>query len=282
MSTPFNLSLNFLKNDTEELNQSGRDGSVGISAPENIDEISIVQNSDGTWSQTSNRIKSSIKKDKKARSDELIKYEDEVSAFVDLAKRTDTTVLNIQTEINNKKQQIIDLIADAVGFGCSCVVGAALTNGIVLGIGSDVVNDRGVIKKYSGLDDPTAEVPFQSDDTITINASNLGTGYATDFIINSGSVVGTYKTVYPFTAFGLPDSTCAGYASSIATLATEIDQLRGQINSSLINKTNKIKDRKTTSEVFVWGYKSRENKINKQINQNNDVLQTIENESAYQ
>jgi hypothetical protein len=91
-----------------------------------------------------------------------------------------------------------------------------------------------------------------------------------------------YKTVYPFTAFGIPNSTCAGYASSIGTLATEINQLRSQIDNSLITKTNKIKDRKTTSEVFVWGYKSREHRTKKQIDQNNDVLQTIENESAYQ
>lgn len=282
MSTPSNLSLDFLKKDNAELNQNGRDGSVGITAPKTIEEVTIVQNSDGTWSQSSVEKSSPIKKDKQARTDEQIKYENEVTAFTNLARKSDDVIIEVQNQINDKKQQIIDLIVDAVSLGCSCVIGTAVTNGVVIGIGSTVVNDRGFIKKYTGLDDPTSEIPFESDDTITISLSNSGTGYASGFSINSGDVVGIYKTVYPFTAFGIPNSTCAEYASSIGTLATEINQLRSQINNSLITKTNKIKDRKTTSEVFVWGYKSREHRVAKQTNENNDVLQTIENESAYQ
>ena len=282
MSTPSNLSLDFLKKDNAELIQNGRDGSVGITAPKTIEEVTIVQNSDGTWSQSSVEKSSPIKKDKQARTDEQIKYEDEVAAFTNLARKSDDIILNVQTEINNKKQQIIDLIADAVSFGCSCVVGTAVTNGVVIGIGSTVVNDKGFIKKYTGLDDPTSEIPFESDDTVNMSLSNSGTGYASGFTINSGAEVGLYKTVYPFTAFGIPNSTCSGYASSIGTLATEIGQLRNQIDNSLITKTNTIKDRKTTSEVFVWGYKSREHRVTKQTNQNNEVLEIIENESAYQ
>ena len=282
MSTPFNLSLDFLKKDTEELDQNGRDGSVGITAPKNIENVKITQNSDGTWSQSSKKVKSPIKKDKQARSDESTKYDNEVSALTNLAKKSDDVILNVQTEINNKKQQIINIIADAVSFGCSCVVGTAVTNGVVLGIGSTVVNDRGFIKKYVGLDDPKSDIPFESESTITISSSNSGTGYQSGFSINSGAVVGLYKTVYPFIGVGFPDSTCAGYASSIATLATEIDDLRNQINNSLITKTNDIKDRKTTSEVFVLGYKSREHKVKKQKNQNKSVMEIIEGESAYQ
>jgi hypothetical protein len=282
MSTPFNLSLDFLKKDTQELDQNGRDGSVGITAPKEIEDVKITQNSDGSWSQSTKKVKSSIKKDKKARSDESEKYDKEVSALTNLAKKSDDIILDVQTKINSKKQQIINIIADAVSFGCSCVVGTAVTNGVVIGIGSTVVNDKGFIKKYVGLDDPTSDVPFESINTVTISASNSGTGYESGFSINSGAEVGLYKTVYPFTGVGFPDSTCAGYASSIATLATEIDDLRSQINNSLISKTNDIKDRKTTSEVFVWGYKSREHKIKKQKNQNKSVQEIIEGETAYQ
>jgi len=52
--------------------------------------------------------------------------------------------------------------------------------------------------------------------------------------------------------------------------------LRSQIDSDLITKTNTIKDRKTTSEVFVWGYASREHKVQDQIDINNTVINTIE------
>ena len=62
MSTPSNLSLDFLKKDNEELNQNGRDGSVGITAPKTIEEVTIVQNSDGTWSQSSVEKSSPIKR----------------------------------------------------------------------------------------------------------------------------------------------------------------------------------------------------------------------------
>lgn len=283
MSTPFNLSLDFLKKDTEELNQNGRDGSVGITAPKNIEEVKVNQNSDGSWNKSSKKVKSPVKKDKQARSDESAKYDGEVSALTNLARKSDDVILNVQTEINNKKQQIINIIADAVSFGCSCVVGTAITNGVVIGIGSTVVNDRGFIKKYTGLDNPKSEIPFESINTSTISSSNSGTGYESGFTINSGAVVGLYKTVYPYLGAGpfFPDSTCAGYASSIATLANEIDDLRDQINNSLITKTNNIKDRKTTSEVFVWGYKSREHRIKKQKDQNKSVIEIIDGESAY-
>ena len=50
----------------------------------------------------------------------------------------------------------------------------------------------------------------------------------------------------------------------------------GTLISDLITKTNTIKDRKTTSEVFVWGYASREHKVQDQININNTAINTIE------
>ena len=57
--------------------------------------------------------------------------------------------------------------------------------------------------------------------------------------------------------------------------------IKGQIDNALISDTNEVKDRKTTSEVFVWGYGSREHKVQDQIDNNTSVINTIEGQSAY-
>lgn len=280
MAYEFNYSLDFLKKDNTNLKNNGQDGSTGITAPNTFENVSIVQNGDGTWSQSSIQTPSKVKKDINIRQDELNQHEGEVNSLKTFAKISDDKIISIATQINQKKQLIIDKIGEAISAGCSVGIGTsgipAIVNGITLGVGVTVTLDYPYIKKYTGLDDPTAQIPFESDDTVTLSTSNSGDGYFSGFLENGGSSVGIYKSVFN-AGLASPPTICADRTAEILALANEIDALRTQIDRTLITNTNTIKDRKTTSEVFVWGYKSRDHKIQNQINANNTAIGTIEN-----
>jgi hypothetical protein len=281
MSFENNLSLDFLKKDNQNLSQNGQDSSEGIIPSKEFEEVSVNQNGDGTWSKSSVEKKSPVKKDNTARSDEAKQYSEEVGALETYAKVSDNKIISIATQINEKKQLIFDKVTEAISAGCSVGLGTsgadAIINGVTIGVGVTITDDYPFIKKYGGLDDPTAEVPFNSDDTITLTTSNSGKGYFSGFTENGGSDVGIYRTVFNNAlAPATPPTICADRTAEIIILANEINVLRSQIDSDLITKTNTIKDRKTTSEVFVWGYASREHKVQDQIDINNTVINTIE------
>lgn len=281
MSFENNLSLDFLKKDNQNLSRNGQDSSEGIIPSKEFEEVSVNQNGDGTWSKSSVEKKSPVKKDSTARSDEAKQHSEEVTALETYAKVSDNKIISIATQINEKKQLIFTKVTEAISAGCSVGLGTfgatAIVNGVTIGVGVTITDDYPFIKKYGGLDDPTAEVPFNSDDTVTLTTSNSGKGYFSGFTENGGSDVGIYRTVFnnPLVP-SIPPTICAERTAEIITLANEINTLRSQIDSDLITKTNTIKDRKTTSEVFVWGYASREHKVQDQININNTAINTIE------
>ena len=286
MSSDKNLALDLLNEDNKNLRQNGNDGSVGIEAVETFDDVKINQNDDGTWSRSSTPKDSGVKKDNVARNEELQGYQSEVSALENLAKISDDKIISIATQINEKKQLIFDKITEAIGAGCSVGIGTsgvtAIVNGVTIGAGVTITNDYPYIKKYGGLDDPTNSVPFNSDDTVILTSSNSGKGYFSGFTENGGSSVGIYRTVFndPLSP-ATPSTICADRTAEIITLANEINTLRGQIDNALISDTNEVKDRKTTSEVFVWGYKSREHKNSSSVSENNSVISTIESQEEF-
>ncbi len=280
-----NLSLDFLKKDNENLSKNGQDSSEGIVPSKGFEEVSVNQNGDGTWSKSSVEKKSPVKKDITARSDEAKQYSEEVGALETYAKVSDNKIISIATQINEKKQLIFDKVTEAISAGCSVGLGTfgatAIVNGVTIGVGVTITDDFPFIKKYGGLDDPTAEIPFNSDDTITLTTSNSGKGYFSGFTENGGSDVGIYRTVFNNAlAPATPPTICTDRTEEIIILANEINVLRSQIDSDLITKTNTIKDRKTTSEVFVWGYASREHKVQDQIDINNTAINTIDKSSS--
>jgi hypothetical protein len=281
MSFENNLSLDFLKNDNKNLSKNGQDSSEGIIPSKEFKEVSVNQNGDGTWNKSSVEKKSPVKKDNTARSGEYKQHSGEVVALETYAKVSDNKIISIASKINAKKLQIQQKVAAAVSAGCSVGLGTfgttAIVNGVTIGVGVTITDDFPFIKKYGGLDDPTAEVPFNSDDTVTLTTSNSGEGYFSGFEENGGSNVGIYRTVFNNPLLpAVPPTICATTTAEIIILANEINVLRSQIDSGLISKTNAIKDRKTTSEVFVWGYASREHKVQDQIDINNTVINTIE------
>lgn len=278
-----NLAIQNLKIDSVNLDLFNSDSSSGISAPQKVEQVTFSQNSNGRYEKDQQTVATGIKKDIQSRADELEEYQKNVTSFTNLAKISDDKLLNIVDQINAKKQLIITKVAEAISAGCSFGISTAIINGVNVGVGSTVVSDYAYIKKYSGLENYSSTNPFSSDDALTLTASNSGTGYFSGFTANAGSTVGTYYTVtnnplLPAT----PPTICATRTSEIDTLATEINTLRSQINNTLITNTNSIKDKKTESEIFVWGYKSRENKSSSLKQSNDSVIGIINGESAFQ
>lgn len=283
MSFENNLALDFLKKDNQNLSRNGQDSSEGIIPSQTLEEVSVIQNDDGTWNKSSVEKKSPVKKDNIARSDEFTQHSEEVAALESYAKVSDDKILSISIEINQKKQLIFDKLTEAIGAGCSVGIGTsgipAVVNGVTIGVGVTITDEYPYIKQYGGLDDPTAEVPFNSDDTFELTASKSGKGYFSGFTENGGGDVGIYRSVfYNPLVIPAPDPTslCADRTAEIITLANEINTLRSQIDTDLISKSNVVKDRKTTSEIFVWGYSSRDHRIEDEIDINNSAINAIE------
>ena len=283
MINPAERSIKSLEIDNKILSTSGGDGSVGITPPTEIANATFTQNSQGKWKKSEQEVDSNIKKDKEVRAEELLTEETAVQNFTDLSKISDNALLDIATQINQKKQLIITKVNEAISAGCSFGMSTAVINGVTVGVASNVTNDLAYIKKYSGLENYSSNNPFSSDDTLALSSSNSGTGYFSGFTQNGGSTVGIYYTVTNDPLFpATPSTICATRTSEIQALALEISALRSQINSALISNTNIIKDRKTASEVFVWGYKSRDKKTNSFVTDNNNAISAIQNESTFQ
>jgi hypothetical protein len=283
MSDPILRSIANLSFDNDELSTYGSDTAGDIEPPKEVEEVNFSQDSNGKWAKYTESKSTNIKKDIVLRQNESDKYDTEVKDFTELAQISDDKIIIIATQINEKKQLIIDKIAEAAGAGCSIGIGTsalpspAVVGGVTLGVGVTVTKDYPHIKKYGGLDN-YGGVPFSSDDIIELTSSNSGKGYFSGFSENGGASIGTYYAISGVSTNPFVDLTiCSDCNVAISQAAADIATLRSQLDTALIESTNKIKERKTESEVFVWGYKSRDSRIDDYRTTNNSTLDTLNN-----
>lgn len=237
--------------------------------PTTFESTEVKQGSDGRWLESQKTNAQPGKKSKQIRDDRLAKDEQDVQNYKDLASISDSDLYNKVTQINEKKNQIITLINDAIGIGCSSGI---TTSPGYIGITSFVTTDSAKVKKYQ-FDDYSTANPFVSS-TANLSSSNIGDGYKTTFTINGGSDVGSYKTItYNALHQIIPngETICSGYASSITTLISEIQTLQSQVDQDLISDTNTLKNKKIDSELFVWGQKRQKTKLQQQKTENNNI-----------
>lgn len=286
MADAFLRSIQNLKFDTEEVTTYGSDTVKDIEPPKEIEQVEFKQDSGGKWAKTSENKGSNITKDIILRKDETDLHDKEVKDFEELAIPSDEKLLELATQINERKHLIISKISEAVSAGCSVGIGTtvklpspAIVNGVEVGIGVTVTEDFAYIKKYAGLDDYKDGTPFSSDDVLTLTSSRVGKGYFSGFTENGGPSIGTYYTISAGISTFFPGAgstaACQAITDEIVVIAAEIANLRSQIDYTLMNKVNKVKDRKTESEIFLWGYKSRDAKIDRFAKNNDDTIDTI-------
>jgi hypothetical protein len=208
-----------------------------------------------------------------------------VSEYKTYASQLDSKILPLINEINAKKQQIVSICALAgasVGGGknpplCGLstiassittqysgiatspvITGFGTAKGDTVGLGTTAVIAYGTIYQdtlqgyyfpnlENGVYNTTNPLENPAYARIT-SSSNLGIGQSTNLFINDsgGSFLG-----YCY-AFSGPAGTCAGYASSISTLISQITAIRSNIISNYLNNPTTIKGYKHSSQLQVW------------------------------
>ena len=245
--------------------------------PTTFESTKVEQGSDGKWKESKQTNEQPGKKSKQIRNDRLAKDEQDVQNYKDLASISDRDLLDKVTQINQKKNEIIILMENAISTGCTSVLTETPSS---VGIGSTVHNDSATIQKYQ-FDDYSTSNPYVSS-TVDLTISNSGDGYSTQYTVSAGSSVGLYTTIgYDATHWsnmggsGNGETICAGYASSITNLIVEIENLQSLIDTNLITDTNTLKDKKSDSELFVWGQKRQETKLEAQKTSNENTKTLI-------
>lgn len=256
--------IKYLQEDLNSLNTYGVN-EIKETPTETLTYKDISQNPDGTWNSNDNIVENPVQLPITKKRSDIEDLENKIESFRQSAGILDQKILDLNNQINYKKSQIVDLVAAAVGLGCS--VGLTTTsfdplivNGVQIGFGSSIYQDQAKNKIYSGLTDYSARNPFTSDTTITLSSSNIGNGYGSITSNNDGSNVGIYRSVF---TIGHPvpvSTTCVGYASSIDSIAAELTSLRSQRDSYLSN-VNVVKDGKLGEEIILWGEKSADGRI---------------------
>lgn len=281
--------------------QYGRDASAGIvtDPKATYKETTIEANPEtGKYEKTESDIQNPVRKDVDKRQDELNFYKGQVSSLQQISEVADTKLYNTITEINSKKNQIIQIITDATAVSCGCSSTEALNtvvNGVTLGVGATFVEDYAFIKTYGGMDS-NDDNPYGNITESTMTENNLGKGFESGFTINRVETSGDPSTgveilgfrtltglAIPFNILGeCDDDDCASKLSQVEALAAEIGTLRSGIDSQLITDTNTVKEEKSKNELFVWSYEHTEksNAATKQDQAN--VQSVIENQSGFE
>ncbi len=292
-------ALGSIKLSLDISDQYGRDASAGIvTVPKaTYKETTIEVNPEtGRYEKTESDIQNPVRKDVDKRQDELNFYKGQVGSLQQISEVADTKLYNTITEINSKKNQIIQIITDATAVSCGCSSTEPLNtvvNGVTLGVGATFVEDYAFIKTYGGMDS-NDDNPFGNITESTMTENNLGNGFESGFTINRVETSGDPSTgveilgFRTLTGLAIPslgecdDDDCASRLSQVEALAAEIGTLRSGIDSQLITDTNTVKEEKSKSELFVWSYEHTE-KSNAAIKQDQvNVQSVIENQSGFE
>lgn len=208
------------------------------------------------------------------------------SLYIAPAQLFDQLALDKVTLINNKKTTIVS------GLGASCVIttadgfsaadlksnvtanfGNIITGspdtaiGTAVGLGTTSIVGYATVRQdawrgyyYPSVEneDYTTNSPLEGQDWITITSLNLGIGVSVSLWDNysGGSIIGT--------VYSISTTSCAGYATSLALLNSQITALRSGI-ATYRSAGNIMKDLKTDYDLQIWAY-------NRTIQTNNDTI----------
>jgi hypothetical protein len=259
----------------------------------------------GRFSKSVERKETQVK-DNVVQKNELIQIaQEEVTAYTELARVADMPIALNLTAINEKKRQIADIILNNCGVGlCSCVVGAASSNGIIIGVGtpggSNILPDYVGVSIYTNLNNYGSDTPFSQDTEVGLTSSNAGSGYKTELLEQNymtdaeieayedfGAIPYGYGPFKRFTGFDYNGFTtqnnCSQYNAQINALIAEIGGHREEIinRSALTDKVNQIKDKKTEKELMLWSLKHDQEKMNSQVQSDRALRDLIKNEPLF-
>lgn len=309
MSTQEFFAFRISQHLTEQLESANSFGSepadIGTT-PKSIKTRNISQNPDGTWSDNPVELVNLIKTPLEIQQEEYDKQEKTVDDYKKLSKPYDNQMYDYNVQVNQIKQQIIDIVNTAVSFGCSTTpsyqpeidpsTGFAIIpkklpvlkiDGIGVGRGEEIYTDLVKIKRYENMENLEDNNVFEETQS-RLNPSRFGQGFENIVENNDGDSLGVYKIINPYVvgyagtvAILTPSSTCSGYASSITQVVQAITGIR-KSREKYLSVVNVIKEDKTQEEVQIWGDKdvkkalnSRKNKLKKSIKNVSNFIDPI-------
>ena len=283
-------TINYLTSDNTLLNTYNTDATAGIASyPNTISKKVVTQDENGRWSEQYVEEECPVKDPLKQKQEERDTIDSRIGSFQQTSAILDTKIMEINGTINFKKSQIVNLVSTAIGAGCSFIStigsnGAQNVGGVAIGVGLTVYNDTANIKVYTNLSNYSTNNPFSPSVTSTLTLSNAGTGYTSLTVDNEGSSVGSYSSI-PTTAgqhSGAPSpTTCAGYGSSVISIAAELTALRSQRDSYLTN-LNILKKKTKVEELKRWGLKRSDQSIEDQKTSNQSLINLINSQPEFQ
>lgn len=274
-------SIKSLEKESAFLENPDQDDPSLIVPDENIVNTEFKQNNDLTWYKVEYETKNPNELHSTIITKDLSQRETLISDLGQISISLDQQLLDINTQINSKKSQIVSTIASAVSAGCSMIqfsyafgfplipilaVDAANVNGtgVAIGAGLTVRQDTASIKIYPSLSDYATDNPLDPDSTQSLSSGNLGDGYLSFVGSNDGSTLSSsYKEIDTSPAIPPPNqSTCNTYYNTITTLANEINALRSQRNSVNLTGLNVVKGERFNQQLQEWAIKSTDESLN--------------------
>jgi len=190
-------TLELLQDEQDQLRGAFEPQSPGINAPKTLEKVSIIENSDGTYSKNVTEIESTFYDDSVVGVQES-KIKKDANTLQEFCKVVHDNIISFNTQINSKKEEIIELVVEAQGRNCwpgIAVSSSNLGSNSLSNLGSNTVGgpkdfgapgydlnqDRHVLEIYSSMAGPdvnySAENPFLPTDLKTLSYSNSGFGY---------------------------------------------------------------------------------------------------------
>ena len=283
-------TINYLTSDNTLLNTYNTDATAGIASyPNTISKKVVTQDENGRWSEQYVEQECPVKDPLKQKQEERDTIDSRIGSFQQTSAILDTKIMEINGTINFKKSQIVNLVSTAIGAGCSFIStigsnGAQNVGGVAIGVGRTVYNDTATISVYTNLSNYSTTNPFSPSVTSTLTLSNAGTGYTSLTVDNGGSSVGSYSSI-PTTAGQHPGApspaACAGYGSSVISIAAELTALRTQRDLYLTN-LNTLKKKTKVEELKRWGLKRSDQSIEDQKTSNQSLIDLINSQPEFQ
>jgi len=239
------------------INEYGNTG-IGVSIPQKVKSQEAVPLDNGEYVLKDVESDNPVKDPNVIKTERVTELENTIDAYQDSASILDKKILDLNDSINAKKLEIVNIVTDAIGAGCSYIYAIPSSqdplvfNTIIVGLGRTVYSDEAQYKSYDNLTNFSARNPFETDSENNLTISTLGSGYQTITSNNTGSSVGLGATIQG----GAP---CVAYASTINSIATEIAALRIE-RDSYISNVNTLKDGKLDEEILYWGEKNSDEK----------------------
>lgn len=188
-----NRTIKILQDEQNQLDDAFKPQSGGVTAPQKIEKVTVVENGDGTYTKKTEEVDSKLYDDSVVGTVEA-EIKRDASTLQEFCKEFDDIIVSYNAQINAKKQELVTLSVEAINLNCwpGIAYSTTTSGGITTntGIGSttqdfsnsyDVYTDREALEIYQNIAGPSvnygADNPFNPDAIVTLTSSYSGYGY---------------------------------------------------------------------------------------------------------